>query len=445
MDRSQGLTRRALLHRGAALGATASLAGVLQACGSGGGSAGAKGASSGTIAFVKGPHNANELPFQRQLAQAFHQQHPGITVHPSLYDWGQVETQLTTAYAQSSPPDIVYMAETLWPKFAAAGAIRPVDDYIDAAGWKANFDSFTAERWKGVELEGKHYGVPYLVAVPGIFNVNLDLLRKAGVESTWNTSYDAFRAAARKLTQGNVFGYATPTAHTDFAYQNWTIYLHNFGVDVLTADGKGPGFANDSGVQAFDVLRNLFAVDKATPRPGLYDREGLKALFEGGRLAIFQDDAPLQDSLAKPFGFDWDVTLGPPGPAGNTVGGAIGTFHIAAKSKAPDAAFDYVTYLSQPPEVEKFFVDMKVQGGVPARSSVTSQILAADRQTAQFDRLRKKIALEFAPHARGVQPFPQVITAIEGINEEFELLVRGKQTAQQMVDRAAEKVSQVVG
>src|SRR5919201_1176593 len=132
-------SRREFLRRGAGAGVLLSSGGLLAACGGSSSPQKAAGGAvvSGQLHFLKGPNWANDLSWQKQTAAEFTKLHPKITVTPSLYDWASVETQLTTAFASNAPPDIVYMADTLWPKFAGAGALLDLTDYVNDASFAA--------------------------------------------------------------------------------------------------------------------------------------------------------------------------------------------------------------------------------------------------------------------------------------------------------------------
>src|SRR5262249_38654488 len=154
----------------------------------------------------------------------------------------------------------------------------------------------------------------------------------------------------KATTSGKTYGYAVATTFTDFAYQELMNYVFNAGADFLDESGTKSALNTPEAVAAMDLLRTLHVEDKSTPPPGQYDRAGQEALFRAGRIAIYHSGgnaALITDSAdGKKLDFEWDVYPVPPGPKGNYVVVGLESLHIAARSKHPAEAFEYVKYLT---------------------------------------------------------------------------------------------------
>jgi multiple sugar transport system substrate-binding protein len=434
-------SRREFLRRGAGAGMLLSAGGgLLAACGDSSGAAkGTAAAASGSIRFLKGPNWADDLSWQRETAAAFTKAHPSITVTPSLYDWASVETQLTTAFASNAPPDIVYMADTLWPKFADAGALLDLSDYVNDPAFAAEKAKYPKGAWEAVTYQGKVFGVPLIQGVMSVVYLNMDLLKAAGVTDAIS-SYDAMRAAAKATRKGNVYGYSLTTTFNDFAYQEWMNYVVNSGAAILAADGKSGGFDTPQNAQAFDLLRGVFFEDKSAPPPGAYNREALKALFQAGRLAIYHSDANEKiisgQAEGKPVKFAYEVHKLPPGPGGQFTFTVRGNLHVAAKSKSPKAAWEYVKYLTSAQRETAF---IRAQGGdlQPSRADIAATVYPPG---PAFDWSRR-VVKEFIPDGRSVQPHPRMVDMLKAIEDEYERCIRGQQSGAQMVAAANAKIN----
>jgi multiple sugar transport system substrate-binding protein len=433
-------SRRDFLRRGAGAGLVLSAGGLLAACGdeSGGAAKSAAAAPSGAIRFLKGPNFADDLDWQREAAAAFTKRHPKITVTPSLYDWASVETQLTTAFASNAPPDITYMADTLWPKFADAGALLDVTDFVNDPSFAAEKAAYPKGAWESVTYDGKIFGIPLIQGVISAIYTNTDLLKKAGVTDAIS-SYDAMRAAAKATRKGNVFGYGMSTTHNDFSYQEWMNYVVNSGAAILGSDGHSGGFDTPQNGQAFELLRAIHAEDRSAPPPGAYNREALKGLFQAGRVAIYHSDANEKiisgKAEGKPVKFAYEVHKLPPGPAGQFAFTARGSMHVASKSKSPEAAWEYVKYLTSAQRETSF---IRAQGGdlQPSRADITDTVYPAG---AAFDWSRRLVK-EFIPDGRSVQPHPRMVEMIKAVQSEFERCIRGQQSGAEMVAAANAKI-----
>jgi multiple sugar transport system substrate-binding protein len=434
-------SRREFLRRGAGAGVLLSSGGLLAACGGSSSPQKAAGAAvvSGQLHFLKGPNWANDLSWQKQTAAEFTKLHPKITVTPSLYDWASVETQLTTAFASNSPPDITYMADTLWPKFAAAGSLLDLTKFVNDPAFAAEKAKYPQGAWDALTYDGKIYGLPLLQGIISVLYLNMDVLKAAGVTAPI-TSYDALRAAAKAARKGNVYGYGMTTTFNDFAYQEWMNYVVNSGAAILTPDGKKGAFDTPANAAAFDLLRGIHFEDKSAPPPAAYDREALKALFQAGRVAIYHSDANEKiisgEADNKPVKFEFQAQKLPPGPAGQFAFAARGSLHIAAKSKSPQAAWEYLQYLTSAQQVTSF---IRAEGGdlQPVRADIANTVYPPGKD---FDWARRMVK-EFIPGDKAVQPHPRMVDMLKAVETQFEKCIRGQQSGAQTVAAANAQIN----
>ena len=103
-------SRREFLRRSAVAGVALGSGGVLAACGDSDSPPAAL--EGGVIRFLTGPLTADDLKLQRGDAATFGREQPKIDVRVSLFDWGSMIPQLTTAYAGNKPPDLLHMSDS---------------------------------------------------------------------------------------------------------------------------------------------------------------------------------------------------------------------------------------------------------------------------------------------------------------------------------------------
>src|SRR2546428_7677776 len=88
----------------------------------------------------------------------FKAKYPNVTVNVELQQWGDIGTKLDTAFAGSTPPDVIELGNTLVAKYAAAGALG------DISGKKSSFDNsgtWLQSLTDSCTVSGKLYCVPY--------------------------------------------------------------------------------------------------------------------------------------------------------------------------------------------------------------------------------------------------------------------------------------------
>jgi multiple sugar transport system substrate-binding protein len=437
-------TRRQFLRGTAAAGLALSAGDLLAACGDGDPESGPAAAlRGGTISFLTGPLAGDDLKLQRGYAAAFKGEQPKVDVKVSLFDWGSMIPQLTTAYAGDRPPDLLHMSDSFWAKLASQGAFLDVTEYVNGDGYAATRKAVPQRYWDALTYQDKIWGVPWLTGVYSCLYVNRDLMAAAGVDD-WSSSYDAMRAAAQATTRGKTYGYAVATTFTDFAYQELMNYVFNAGADFLDEAGTSGALDTPDAAAAMEFLRTLHVEDKVTPPPGQYDRAGQEALFRAGRVAMYHSggNAALITGSAegKTLPFEWDVYPVPPGSKGEFVVVGLESLHIAARSERPAEAFEYAKYLTAPDTVIAY--DRQLDGVLqPCRDDVKDRVYP---KTAKY-AVPQKLMDEFHPKGRAVRGVPRMIDALRVFTEEFEGMVRGQKDGAAMVRDANAKINELAG
>jgi ABC-type glycerol-3-phosphate transport system substrate-binding protein len=437
------LSRRQVLELGVAGGVVLVGGGFLAACGGDDEPAGARGSIDGTISYVKGPFSDVDLRIQRQLARGFEEQHPKARVKPSLYAWESREAELTTAFASSAPPDVSYQGDAIWVPFAAAGGLVDLTDRVSEDGFAETFAATPERFWDAAKHEGKTYGVPVYTASTCRL-VNVDLMRRAGV-TDWNSSVEAMRAAARQVRERTrAFGYATATASTDFnSYGQTLSYIFSAGGSVLSEDFSGSTVNTPEVAAQFDQLRGMYVDDQACPRPGLYDADGLNALWRRGRLAQLETFTNLVAAQTAPedVEFEWTLETTPAGASGEpAVYGAVGMLFIAAKSKSIDTAWEYIRYLSSKDTVLAYLRDYPDLG--PARSDVPATYVEGNASGEAVYDFYNDEAIKVARAVPAYEKWPPVSRIL---GEEYEQLLLGKKSGAETAAAMGERIDAVIG
>src|SRR5439155_19748382 len=184
----------------------------------------------------------------------FKVKYPNVTVNVEIQQWGDIGTKLDTAYAGSSPPDVVELGNTLVAKYAAAGALE------DISGKKSSFansSTWLQSLTDSCTVTNKLYCVPYYAGSRAII-YRKDFFASAGVQVP--TSLDELATAGQKLM----------TAHSSdpnfsalyFPGKYWYAalpFVWDFGGDIATqSGGKWQGSLNsDSSQQGLTKLQSL--------------------------------------------------------------------------------------------------------------------------------------------------------------------------------------------
>jgi N,N'-diacetylchitobiose transport system substrate-binding protein len=127
----------------------------------------------------------------------FKAKHPNVTVNVQIQQWSDVTTKLDTAFAGSTPPDVVELGNTLVAKYAAAGALS---NLTSTKGSFENSSSWLQSLTDSCTVAGKLYCVPYYAGSRAVV-YRKDLFDKAGI--TPPKSMDEWMQDGQKLMDAN--------------------------------------------------------------------------------------------------------------------------------------------------------------------------------------------------------------------------------------------------
>ena len=109
----------------------------------------------------KAPHNPGDQQFWTERLAGYMADHAGTAVEYRVTPWDTWQETYTSAFAGDSPPDISYVVDSFFPKFADAGALVDLSTLEGAAlaAWEELFDPTI---WARGTRGGKVYGLPFL-------------------------------------------------------------------------------------------------------------------------------------------------------------------------------------------------------------------------------------------------------------------------------------------
>ncbi|ADB33536.1 extracellular solute-binding protein family 1 [Kribbella flavida DSM 17836] len=442
------LTRRHFLGLGATTGVAA--AGLAAGCSPAGDAGGTsrKDADDGgkpvTLSFWKPPGlpPPDENKFFQQLTGDFGQSHGNDVVKHLLLPWDDAFTKYTAAFGGGTPPDVSYLILPWINQFGTAGGLAPLSDIdpgLDLSGVNQNaVDS--------AKIDGKLYGVPwYSSRVP--LALNEAVWEKAGkpplpktyVELAEFVKLLTFDKAGRALADPrfdrrsiSTYGMAWPGLWEVQANYLWN-YLWAYGVDYISEDRKNVGFDNEQGRAALQQLRQIQESGAATPMSLYADPLKWEDMIWTGRAAVQWTSPPRAEKFKKHPTTRLKVLDLPSGPAGQFMIGGVGYLCIAAKSKYPETALEFIKRATSDDAVKRYLQQTLL---FPIKDSVDGSIYSAvsDRQPRQFllDTLAQ------GKYLRLTKPLP--FNAEEYLAGEINNFVSGQKDLDKMIKDASKQI-----
>ncbi|WP_369375383.1 sugar ABC transporter substrate-binding protein [Promicromonospora sp. Populi] len=202
------------------------LAATTAACAGG---AGTEGEGDGTLSvWIMQGTNPEADDFFADVSTAFEEE-TGATLDVEFVEWGDAHDRFVTSIAGGTTPDVAETGTTWTPEFADAGALAPLDEYVDGAG-------VTDDLVEGLVEAGTYdeqlYGMPWYAGVRSLV-YNTEMFEAAGVEppTTWAELESA--AAALHEEFPDSIAVAVP-GDAEFTVYPW---VWGAGGEVATLEG----------------------------------------------------------------------------------------------------------------------------------------------------------------------------------------------------------------
>jgi len=335
-----------------------------------------------------------------KLTDDFNKANSNVKVNITTGSFTNYTTQLGTAAASNTLPDIAVINEDQVATQAFLNVLRPIpDNVLSMIGVTAA--DYPQVAWNAGQVAGKTYAIP-LSFVAMTMYYNEDMLKAAGITSP-PTDKASFEAAAAAMTKDGNNGFLITTGFP--VQQIFQQLLHQYGGTEFSADGTKATWNSDAGVQALTWMKD--AVGKYG-QPNLEVDADLNA-FKAGTVGMIWNgiwQVPSLTGSAVSF-------AGKPAPVPQIgtqpavwAGGPLLTF---TKTQKVDACKDTVGAMFY-----KFLIDHSVDwakgGNIPANNKA--------RDTAEFKALPHSVV---GPSVAN----PVFPPAIPGIGDAFAPLGTG--------------------
>lgn len=381
------------------------------------------------LSVWKAPHTPDDQKFFDDTLAAYAADNPGIEIEYRVTPWDTWQETYTAAFAGSNPPDISYMVNSFFPKFADANALVPLSE-IEGANiaedWEPLFDPAI---WGLGERNGEAYGLPFLQS--GIsFVWNKALFEAAGLDpETPPKTWDELIDFAKKLTKedGSQWGYSIMDNTTGEMLNFVPVPIVNYGGSLATDDDTkwlAQGAEYEKGLQ---LQIDMIQTDKTAPPLGTYVGHDVDKAFLDGKIAMQLSYASfLQPLLVDYPDFQMGVAMPPGGPLNDLSLGGVGYWMMAEASKNKDAAWALMEYLTSAEVMNDY---AKLSSLFPCRTDVNP--FAGDALSEAFQATQKNYMRLPA------LPFDYWGIAMP----EYEAALNGQESAADALDASAKRIN----
>lgn len=311
------------------------------------------------------------------LADLVTAEYPNITVTPQFSGWTDYWTRLPVLASSGQIADLVAMQSMRMPSFYSI--LEPLDSYIAADGFDVS--AFETSIIAGLGHDGVQYALPYDVG-PWLVYYNRDKFAAAGLaDPALDWTFDDFKAAADKLTEGENYGYAVQAF--DFIAGPVALGAEYFN-DANQFDLTNAGY-----VDAVTKFSDLVSVDKASPvfasGTGAITGSGR---FASGSAAMYIDGPWVLLNTKDSVDFEIGVAPLPRGEGDSRFITAGSGWGIAAASQHKEEAYKALKVLTGPKAAEILASAGRALPGRLAEQTYWYDVAAKDvvgtRETLQY-------------------------------------------------------------
>jgi raffinose/stachyose/melibiose transport system substrate-binding protein len=302
-----------------------------------------------TLSFLNKYPEDNYLPYFKEAVSNYMKKHPNVTINMENVSDQNIKDKLSVMAAAKTMPDIYFSWSGEYvKKFARSGLAMDLTDYLNKdTNWK---NSFLPAFLNNSTFDGKTYGIPYRSSV--IYMVyNKSIFKDLGL--TAPKTYAEFLQVCDKLKAAKVTPIAFGNSQT--WYSAWWIGQFNammVNAATITKDynPKSGEFTDPNYVKAvqtfLDLNKNGYFGGNINSKDYYQVREEFCAGKAGMMLDATAQFSIYEKAMGDDFGFfKFPVMEGAAGDPGTITGGAE-VYCISPKSKNPDAAVDFVKYMT---------------------------------------------------------------------------------------------------
>lgn len=183
------------------------------------------------------------------LANAYHELHPNVTVDVQTVSWDEYWTKLEATANSNSLPDVFWMHTNEFSRYAEAGLLADMTDlYSDVEDDYYN-KHFADGLVDNITYESKIYGVPKDFDTIALI-YNKDIFDKAGVkypDSTW--TWETLKTSADTICKNTgKFGFLAPL-EDQAGYLN---LIYQAGGYLINEDKTASGLSQDGTVKGLE-------------------------------------------------------------------------------------------------------------------------------------------------------------------------------------------------
>jgi len=253
--------------------------------------------------------------------------------------------------------DVAYLPLIFTSKWASAGWVQPIDDYVKRDEMELDMNDFVASAVDALRYDGHLYGLPGF-AETGLMAYRKDILAQKGFNSAPKT-WDELIKVSKAVTEGKTAGIALRSQRGQGL---------NMFVFPMFMWGYGGGFFRDfpnDMTPAIDTPENLAAlntyvtlVSECTPSGGgNFSYPDVTTSMQTGQVAFIIDGTSIIGTATaaenNKYSDNIELALIPEGPGGSSPPFAVHGWAIPTYAKNHEVAWEFIKWATSSETLKK--------------------------------------------------------------------------------------------
>lgn len=392
-----------------------------------------------TITFWSWMIGETDKAIQDEMVAQFMEENPNIKVDLQYVEYDQYWDKLLISVAGDTAPDIASLEPMRLPGYASRGVLLDLTDRLETWGTK---DDFFTGLWVSNTWEDRIYGLPWH-ASDFILYYNIDLLEAAGYDApptTWDELLEIALATTKDTGDPltTTYGYVPDLTSAPGVMFNWLPYLWSAGGDLLSPDGKNPAFNSPEGLEALNLLVELYN-NGAIPQFAITGTwQDIQGLWVNGQAALYVSGPhliALTKNEAPDVHFSTAMLPVKQKPAAFHTGGNL---VILANSQHPDEAWKLLQYLTDADAQRQY---AEANNGIwmsslaPRKSAYSATFWESFPEVKAFSE-----ALEYAQ----ISVTPQLAEIMKPVGDAVQMATLGQIAPEDALAAAEEQVTAIL-
>jgi multiple sugar transport system substrate-binding protein len=386
-----------------------------------------------TVRFLIQAAEASDL---QPFVATFNEKHPDINLEivTGPANTNLVEDLYTSAFLLGdSPYDLVYMDIVWVQKFAAAGWLSDLSEWVKPEQLQPYLDSVLV----GGSYQGKLYRMPFR-ADGGMLYYRTDLLKQIGANPP--ETFEDLIKTSKTLQEQDLaqWGYVWQGKQYEGLSAMFVEILEGYGGFWINPDTQVVGLDEPEAIEAVKFLRQTITEGISPEDVTTYSEEETRLLFQSGQVAFLRNwpyvyALASESQIADQFAIKPMLHI-PSLNSGACLGGW--GFGISKSSPHADAAWEVIEYFNQVDVQRDFFLKT---GYVPARPALFTD----SELVAKYSYLPNLLTV--IENAVLRPPIPQYAQASDILQRYLSAALTGRRTPEAAMKAAAEETRTLLG